>query len=216
MKRVMLALLVSILAMSANAEVVINGVDPSDNWIGYMNVFDTSSNYQWGSSWGPADLKANFIGSELLLQANTNCYNAEDAYWVDSATGVGLKIMEANFYQEYYDSAGQTVKFNFDVLADTLTSAGYTAQAFIKVLDMDAGWTTTQAEFVDLTVGSGTVTLIESGAVNPVIQVGFMITGLLVDPASDTAGLAVVVDTIPEPATMAMLALGSLILRRKK
>jgi len=59
-------------------------VDPSANWIGYMNVFDIPQNeasgpypstgpgtYMFGSAWGTADLMASFADPVLTLGPNT-------------------------------------------------------------------------------------------------------------------------------------------------
>lgn len=216
MKTVLAVLATLCLVGVAQADVVVNGVDPGAAWYGYMNVFDLGMNWQWGSSWGTPDLRANFAGSDLLLQSNTNCWNAADPYWVNP-DGTGAKIMEGNFYQEWYGGlAGQTVTFSYEVLANTLAAEGYTTQAFIKVLDPDSGWATINSVFADLNTGTNSISLVVNSVTTPVTQVGFAVLGLVSDPAGVAASKAVTIATIPEPASMALLGLGGLLLRRKK
>ena len=218
MKKVMLILVVLCLVGVTQADLTAT-VDPAATWYGYMNVFETPANgggYLWGSAWGTGDLRATF-GTDLLLQANTNAWNAEDAYWVDPVSGLGNKVMEAAFYQEFgtgYD--GQSITFDYEVLANNLAAAGYATQGFIKTLNPAAGWSVVDIDIADLTVGAQSLNLTVSANPDLVLQVGFVVTGLNVDPASAEALLGVNIATIPEPATLALLGLGGLLLRRKK
>ena len=97
----------------------------------------------WGSGWGTADLNATNAGGVITLSPNTNAYNADDAYWSNGADG--NKFMEASYYLENPGDnlgwAGQTLSFSGNVDSSTLDSR-YTASAFIKVLDVDAGYAT--------------------------------------------------------------------------
>ncbi len=200
---------------AAQADVVVNGADPGATWLGYMNVFDMGMNYQWGSPWGTAHLRAGFAGNTLLLQSNTNCWNPAEPYWV--VNGAPNKIMEGNFYQEWYGGlAGQTVTFNYLVLSNNLAAEGYSTKAFIKVLDPASGWATINMVSADLTPGLNTLTLTVNPIALPVTQVGFAVLGPVSDPAGSIASKAVVISTVPEPATLALLGLGGLLLRRKQ
>lgn len=214
MKKVLVVLAALSLIGAAQADVVINGADPGAAWVGWMNVFELNMDYLWGSGWGAADLRATFDGDGVLtLASNTNCWNAADPYWV--ADGAGNKIMEANFMQEFGEGAlaGQMVTFNYIVGTNTLPG-DYTARAFIKVLDPDAGWATVQYEWLDLTPGAGSVSLSVGALASAHTQVGFSLMGLVSDPAGDVAATGVTI--VPEPATMALLGLGALWLRRRK
>lgn len=215
MKKVVVILAALCLVGIAQADMTVNGADPGATWLGWMNVFNTPANgggYLWGSGWGTADLRASFDGGGTLsLKSNTNCWNAADPYWV--VGGVGNKDMEANFYREFGGLNGQTMTFNYVVGTNTLL-AGYSAQAFIKVLDPGAGWATIQSTFLPLTPGAGSLSLSVSPTAGVVTQIGFMVRGLVSDPAG--AAAAGVATIVPEPATLALLSLGGLLLRRKK
>ncbi|MGH2270215.1 hypothetical protein ACQ9LF_00270 [Anaerohalosphaeraceae bacterium U12dextr] len=216
MKNVWVVCAILCLMGVAQADLVVNGADPAAAWNGWMNVFETPANgggYLWGSPWGIADLRAGFDGAGVLtLAPNTNCYNPTDGYWVNP-DGSGNKDMEANFYQEWSGLAGQLVTFNYTVGINTLP-AGYNAQAFIKVLNPDAGWATINIAVANLTPGSGTISLTVDTIANPVTQVGFMLRGLVADPAGEAAAARVTI--VPEPATIATLGFGVLVLKRRK
>lgn len=214
MKKVLLILTLLAMASIASADMVVDGVDPGATWNGYMNVFELDMTWLWGSAWGAADLRATLTSSNLTLQSNTNCWAPEDPYWVNP-DGSANKIMEGNFFQEWYGGlANQTVTFNYDVLANDLDSYGYSTKAFIKVLDPDAGWATVNIVTADLTPGAGSISLVVNDITTPVTQVGFAVLGLVSDPISPEAAAAVTI--VPEPATLALLGLGGLLLRRKR
>ena len=213
-KKVLAVALVASLAwcIPANADMSV-GVDPGSTWVGYMNVFQTdATTWEWGSGWGTADLAAEFIGNELKLGPNTNCWNAADPYWVDN--GVGNKFMEANMYFEATDLQNELAAFSGHVNANTLDS-GYQSQAFVKVLDPNAGWATVQSVFAPLVAGRDfNVSLTVNDTAGLITQFGFMTTGLVADPAVDHG--SVLIAAVPEPATLALLALGGVALVRRR
>ena len=215
MKKIILIVVCLLVCSFASADVTVT-VDSSATWTGYMNVFDTSMAWQWGSGWGTSDLRANYSGlgpaPDLYLQANTNTWDPSDSYWV--LGGVGNKNMEANYYQEFLGLDDQTLTFNYTVLSNTL--AGYSAVGFVKVLDSGSGWATVQSTTMVLNTGAVSLPLTEDGtAITPVMQAGFTIIGLNVGPISAEASQAVFVDAIPEPAVLGTI-LGLVFLMRKK
>jgi len=105
-------------------------VDPNAPWIGYMNVYDLSMNYEFGGAWGVSDLTAGFADSSLALGPNTNVYNPTNSYWVNP-DGSGADIMDASFYQQLDSLSGLTLTFSGYCLTNTLAN-GYTSTVFIK------------------------------------------------------------------------------------
>src|SRR5687767_14586187 len=111
--------------------------EPSDPWLGFMNVFELPSNgggFVFGSPWGTADLTATWSGANLTLGAAP--INTSDGFWYQGGTGgpgaAGNKNMEANMYvEETGPLSGQEVTFTGIVSSNTLVSP-YTSVAFIK------------------------------------------------------------------------------------
>ena len=67
-------------------------IDPSQNWLGFMNVFELPSNgggFVFGSPWGTADLTAVFTGSLLTLGPNT--INDPSPFWYTPSGGPGAQ-----------------------------------------------------------------------------------------------------------------------------
>jgi len=175
------------IAGAANAQVNVT-VDPATMTFGYMHVWDLPENggaYQFGSGWGPADLTAVFAGPQLTLGPNT--IGDPNEYWYQCVGGAlppdcggpgapGHKIMGANGFAEVNDGSlnGQTLIFSGTVVSNTLTEA-HTVQAFIK--EFDPGWGLISETYVDLTLGSFSVTrAIDAGAA--VVQYGTVMTGV--------------------------------------
>ena len=215
MKKFLVILITLVFCSFASADFTVT-VTTNATWNGYMNCFNLSMGDPWGSGWGTSDLRANFVGSnpELYLQSNINAWNASDPYWV--VGGVGQRIMEANFYQEFTGKDGETLTFNFIVHSNNLAASGYTTLGFVKVLDSGSGWATVQATNVSLTSGSFSLSLTEDGtSVTPVMQAGFQVMGVVCDPASSVASQGAFIDVIPEPVTIGVF-LGAFLFLRKK
>ena len=171
---------------------------PSDNWTGYMNVFDLGGNYMFGSGWTVSDLQTvvDADGGTITLQPNFNAYNVDDAYWTN-ADGTGNKSMEASTFVEPGASYnGVDLTFSGTVSSNTLDDA-YVASYFIKALDPAAG-------YADAFGGSKTFPLPASGefsvtataeelATGLIIQYGFNVVGVNANPADEAALGSVVV-----------------------
>ena len=215
---------------TASAQLTV-GVDPSETWNGYMNVFDNAGgstgskgNYQFGSGWGLADLSSVFAPSTLTLAPNFNTYtdslggsNADRAYWTDSTDGgatpgpLGNKWMEANTYVEDSALIGSNVTFQGNLDSFNLLSPNYTAVAFIKALDPNNGYATeTYASSVLSAAGPFSVSAdLRTASADYIIQYGFTVSGINANPTDAAAFGSAVVQTVPEPSTYALLALGA-------
>jgi hypothetical protein len=200
----------------ANAAPVVT-VDPSAAWIGYMNVLNTpqaGGAYQFGSSWGTADLTATFSGAVLTLGPNT--IGDPSSYWYTPAGGpgsVGNKTMDANMYVETTGVyTGQTLTFGGDVTSNTLfghvnqLGNGWTSVAFIK--DFAPDYSSSVSVTASLNNGVFNISLPTINDPTRHIQYGFETMGPDVW-ATDVApyGNIQIVAT-PEPATLALLGLG--------
>jgi hypothetical protein len=223
MKKVLVVLALLAVTGIASADWIVDGDTffPTNGW---MNVSESPANggaYLWGSGWGVDALRNSGTAGNLVLQTNVNCSDDNYAAWsggTDLYWLPGNKTMEALGYIEsgWGQYTGQNVTFNFVVGSNNLAAAGYTTEAFIKVLDAGGSWATTQQVYEPLTVGAHSLTLlnVDPGLANPSVQVGFRVVGLNDVSGSATAGLAAVI--VPEPATLALLGIGGLFLRRRK
>jgi hypothetical protein len=206
-------------------------VASAGTWIGYMNVFFNASGsqggYIFGSSWGVSDLKTTIsnsnagtiIGDQLVLEPNYNTYtdslagtNGDRAFWTNSSDGgvtpgpLGNKWMNASTYEETASIAVPSYTLAGTVTANTLSS-GYTAKAFIKVLDPGAGYATVLNDSVTLPAsGPFVVTSNLSLYQGKLLQVGFSMDGINGNPVDAATNGSVSVSIVPEPSSMAMLA----------
>ncbi len=202
-------------------------VDPGAAQFAYVNAFNISDDTP-ATDFGytAAQSPSTFVGNTQVLGPNTDIYTAngggtvdEDTFWfTGDGSGTQLKYLEVATYQEVTGTIGETVTFDFLTVATTLKDSGYEAVGFIKVLDGFASWATTQYEFVDLTAGSLeslSLVIADAGAGSEIVQAGFAVTGLYVDPTT-AAGLGTF-EVIPEPATLGLLGIfggGLLFFRR--
>lgn len=202
MKKITLKTLVTFLGLLASMQSIFAQqtftINASAPWIGYMNVFDMSNNYQWGSFWGVPALKTtvNTGANTVTFQPNFNTYadavasgNPGDiAYWTNGA-GSGNKIMDALSFIEPTGVGGQTITFTGVVTSNTLNAA-YTRVAFIKFLDPNIGYA--QTFYTDAPIGANGSTFTVSAAVpalpaNLVVQYGVSIRGVNANPANEAA-----------------------------
>ena len=192
------------------------GVDPGKTWLGFMNVSNLPADggaYQFGSSWGTADLRASFAGSTLTLSPNT--IGDPAAYWYKGGGAPGHpgnKTMDANFYVE--DSAtlpGQLVTFSGDVLNNSLVSP-YTSNAFIK--DFASDYSSSTSVTTPVTPGAFSINL-QTVAAGHHIQYGFETVGPCVwSTDANAMGFAQIKavagpPAVPEPSSLALLASGA-------
>ena len=183
-----------------------------DAWTGFVNTFDMSMNYQWGSPWGVADLKSDIdsTADQITLYPNYNTYanavnsgNAGDIdYWTNSPDGgttpgaTGNKILEASTFVEPAGYNGQDLTFKGNVVSNDLDNA-YTAKYFIKALDPNAGFADALggAYVMDLPASgefSVTVTGAELAA-GLIVQYGYVVMGVNANPADEaTLGKVVI------------------------
>ncbi|MFZ9935733.1 MAG: PEP-CTERM sorting domain-containing protein [Luteolibacter sp.] len=214
------------------------------SWVGYMNVFENQSGsqggYIFGSGWGVSDLKTTIVtsntgtmvGDQLLLQPNFNTYAnslagavGDRAFWTNSLDGGatagpgGNKWMEANVFVE--TASISDLSFTFEGLVDSNTlDPAYQAQAFIKVLDPNAGYATVLNNSLALPAsGSFSVTADLSSFQGLLLQTGFMVSGLNANPDNESSLGSVAVSVVPEPGSAALLGLGAILAvmgRRRK
>jgi hypothetical protein len=202
-------------AVNLNAQTVT--VDPSQAWIGFMNVNNLPADgggYQFGSGWATGDLVATFSGSALTL--SPNAINDPATYWYigGGAPGaVGNKIMDANMYVETTGTfVNTTLTFSGNVLANTLVGQtalnGYawTSVAFIK--DFAPDYSSSTSTTVALNPGAFSISLPTGGAGDHV-QYGFETFGSDVW-ATDLGQYGnIQIGIVPEPTTLALAGLGA-------
>jgi hypothetical protein len=223
----MIAFVLAAACGRAGAAVV--NVDPAAAWQGFMNVYSlptSGGGYDFGSAWGPADLRATFSGPVLTLAPNTIADAA--SYWYTPSGGpdsVGNKIMDANFYVETTGTySGQTLTFTGLVLGNTMTGKadpngnGWTTVAVIKDFAPDYSSFTSRA--VQLTPGVFSVTLDLVNDPARHVQYGFEVVGPDVWAADpDLPGYGnVQITAVPEAGVLGAVALAGVALlgRRRK
>jgi hypothetical protein len=193
-------------------------VDPSASWVGFMNVSDKPQDggtYQFGSTWGTADLTATFSGPVLTLGPNS--INDPSNYWYTPSGGpgsVGNKTMDANMYVETTGVyTGQTLTFTGNVLSNTLVGSvnqignGWTSVAFIK--DFAPNYSSSTSTTVALTPGVFSISLPTINDPARHIQYGFETIGPDVW-ATDVGPYGnIQLSAVPEPATLFLVGIAA-------
>ena len=182
-------------------------VDPSRNWIGYMNYQPTAHTLAsfpgYGGSgqgvWTPTDLRASFDASGLAtLQPNTNVYNRTNSFWVNP-DGTGANRMDANFYVEDNNLAGDTVTFSGYLWTNSLVLPYSTnVTAFIK--DFTSGYALV-ATITSNLISSGPFSLTLATTAGDHIQYGFEMFGPDANPTNTVASLGEVLVSGNAPPT---------------
>lgn len=203
--------LVCMLPVAANAQLAAYSqdfeglvqADPAalnfDGWLVFGNVFDAGGGYQYG--YGPFPAPNNFDAPAFSLIAAGEGGAAQGTQQLvvladynnpdQAATGLGFTV-EANVFQEYptigAGDVGTTWKFQFDGKRGDL-GGSMTALAFIKTLDPNAGFATTNFITLDMTGAPttwGTYEIsifIDAGLVGQILQIGFAAKGTNYDPS---------------------------------
>ncbi len=185
-KSLVLGMLMTLIGFSSQAQITVT-VDTGMNWIGYMNYFHPTGGWAGGTGWAVPDLKTevNPANGSMKLKPNFNTYNPQDTFWVNGT--MGNKNMEANTYVEDTTIIGQN--FTFEGYVDSFTiDAGYTVEAFIKVLDPNAGWATVLHTTAPIT-STGMFTVSDSipNTAGLIPQYGFTVHGVNANPADEAS-----------------------------
>lgn len=155
-------------------------VDPNENWLGYMNVYELPTNggaYIYGDVWATADLKGSFSGATLTLSPNSINDPSTDWYIGGGAPGnPGNRIMDASMYVEKTGSlSGETVVFSGTVAANSLTDA-HSSVAYIKDFAPDYSSSTTVT--APLINGSFSISMETDPSPGRHVQYGFQTIGV--------------------------------------
>jgi hypothetical protein len=170
-------------AVTAHAQTTNVNVDPTQNWIGYVNVFELPSNggaYDFGSVWATGALTAYFSDGALFIIPNTNLWETTDTYYVQADGVTPNKIIDANMYVQNDALAGLTVTFSGNCEANSMVSS-YSCSAFVK--DFNAGYALVSSS-TNILVGGTTFSLTLATTPGDHIQFGFETIGPDANPAT--------------------------------
>ncbi|MDQ8191382.1 PEP-CTERM sorting domain-containing protein [Roseibacillus persicicus] len=215
---------VAVVVFSNSTQAVTVTLNADDPLIGFMNVFELPANgggFVFGSGWGISDLTATTDSGANSITISPNTIGDPNEFWYQNTSGTapdpanpggpgqaGNKLMEANiFAQETGTFAGQTVTFDFEVLADSLTGA-HQARAFIR--DFAPDFSSSFDIFLPLNGLSGPQSISLSTINDPGrhIQYGYQLLGENVW-VTDTAPFgSITLGAVPEPSTTLLGALG--------
>jgi hypothetical protein len=162
----------------------VDGSLAGDNWLVYGNVFDPGWNWLWGHGPWPAPNNQTPGNWEDIVSGQGGPEQGEQQIVVYSDFQNGEHAngnwVESNLFQEQTLPVGATGiwEFTFDAKMGDLVPNS-TAQAFIKTLDPNAGWTMTNFVTEDMTTtpvtwSTYTLSIDVTGLDNQVLQFGFM------------------------------------------
>lgn len=167
----------------------------NDGWLVFGNVFDSGGGYLYGYGVFPAPNNsggfsaiASGQGGPAQGAQQLSIYSDYNSLEHINMTG---NLVESNVFQEQTVAAGDvgsTWQFDFDAKLGNLGGAS-TALAFIKTLDPNAGYATTNFITTNMTVIPGTwdsyslTIAIDPGLVGQILQFGFACTASNAEPS---------------------------------
>jgi|GEM_PF-263417 len=168
-------------------------LDASSPLTGYASWYQLDGT-TWinGSEYGVADLKTtqNTTANQIILQPNFLAYQTGGPEWQNG--NIGSRIFEANTYVTNDALLGQTITFKGHTFSNTL-AAGYTAVAFVKVLNDNYSVILLQETQALVTGQDWSITANTAVANGAHVQYGFIVKGLNANPTQEAAlGSAVV------------------------
>jgi hypothetical protein len=190
-------------------------------WRGFMNVLELPANgggFVFGSPWGVGDLVAEFDDPNAKLTLSPNTINDPDPFWYQGGGAPGApgnKVMEANLFQEFAagDLAGETLTFEGTVVSNTFTAAH---EAFIFIKDFAPDFSTVIETKIPMVPGPFSISAALDPGAGRHVQYGFQVIGENVW-VTDTGPFGnAMITTIPEPTSLALLALGGLVVARRR
>ena len=194
----------------------------NDGWLVFGNVFDLDWNYLYGYGTFPAPNGGPAFSAVVAGAGGPSQGDRQLLAYSDYNNGDHPNAwIEANVFQEMIVGAadvGSTWTFSFDVKKGDLVP-DTTAAAFIKTLDPDAGWALTNFLTVDThtlpkTWSSDSISImIDASLQGQYLQFGFLNTATNYTPSGMFYDN---INFIPEPASLALLGLGGLLLHRKR